>query len=159
MGKLNIAHHKSYHPYRRDNIERVRRDEEAARLQQLKDEGKLLMADSEARLDVLRKRSSASRRRRDPSPGQKFGQQPEEARSDELTTPDGHINFFATTEISQTGLLSADLERKITEKEAEKGVALGPNPKDLRPWYMAVPARIESTVSSGDPGSSSTGSN
>ena len=28
MGKLNIAHHKSYHPYRRDNIERVRRDEE-----------------------------------------------------------------------------------------------------------------------------------
>lgn len=44
MGKLNIAHHKSYHPYRRDNIERVRRDEEAARLQQLKDEGKLLMA-------------------------------------------------------------------------------------------------------------------
>lgn len=44
MGKLNIAHHKSYHPYRRDNIERVRRDEEAARLQQLKDEGKLMMA-------------------------------------------------------------------------------------------------------------------
>ena len=31
MGKLNIAHHKSYHPYRLDNIERVRRDEEAAR--------------------------------------------------------------------------------------------------------------------------------
>lgn len=31
MGKLNIAHHKSYHPYRLDNIERVKRDEEEAR--------------------------------------------------------------------------------------------------------------------------------
>jgi hypothetical protein len=32
MGKLNIAHHKSYHPYRLDNIERVSRDEAAAKL-------------------------------------------------------------------------------------------------------------------------------
>ena len=44
MGKLNIAHHKSYHPYRRDNIERVRRDEEAARFNEAAQEGRMLLA-------------------------------------------------------------------------------------------------------------------
>jgi hypothetical protein len=44
MGKLNIAHHKSYHPYRRDNIERVKRDEEEARLKEMKEEGRLMLA-------------------------------------------------------------------------------------------------------------------
>ena len=44
MGKLNIAHHKSYHPYRRNNIERVRRDEEEARLKEEKEEGRMLLA-------------------------------------------------------------------------------------------------------------------
>ncbi len=42
--KLNIAHHKSYHPYRRDNIERVRRDEEAERLKEEQEEGKMMVA-------------------------------------------------------------------------------------------------------------------
>ena len=44
MGKLNIAHHKSYHPYRRDNIEKVRRDEEEARLKEAGEEGRMLLA-------------------------------------------------------------------------------------------------------------------
>lgn len=44
MGKLNIAHHKSYHPYRRDNIERVRRDEEAARQAEAVAEGRMMLA-------------------------------------------------------------------------------------------------------------------
>jgi hypothetical protein len=44
MGKLNIAHHKSYHPYRRDNIEKVRRDEEEARQKEAKEEGRMMLA-------------------------------------------------------------------------------------------------------------------
>ena len=51
MGKLNIAHHKSYHPYRRDNIERVRRDEEDARLKEAAEEGRMMLA---VRLLLLR---------------------------------------------------------------------------------------------------------
>ena len=43
-GKLNIAHHKSYHPYRRDNIEKVRRDEEEVRLKEAKEEGRMSLA-------------------------------------------------------------------------------------------------------------------
>lgn len=46
MGKLNIAHHKSYHPYRRDNIERVRRDEEEAREKEAREEGRMMLAAS-----------------------------------------------------------------------------------------------------------------
>ena len=44
MGKLNIAHHKSYHPYRLDNIERVRRDEAAAKLKETEDADRALVA-------------------------------------------------------------------------------------------------------------------
>jgi hypothetical protein len=44
MGKLNIAHHKSYHPYRRDNIEKVRRDEEEARQKEAQEEGRMQLA-------------------------------------------------------------------------------------------------------------------
>jgi hypothetical protein len=44
MGKLNIAHHKSYHPYRRDNIEKVRRDEEEAAAKEAKEEGRMMLA-------------------------------------------------------------------------------------------------------------------
>ncbi|KAG8687003.1 hypothetical protein FRC09_013796, partial [Ceratobasidium sp. 395] len=59
MGKLNIAHHKSYHPYRADNIERVRRDEEEARLKEAQEDGRVMLADSEARIALLRERAKA----------------------------------------------------------------------------------------------------
>jgi len=44
MGKLNIAHHKSYHPYRRDNIEKVRKDEEEARQKEENEDGRMMLA-------------------------------------------------------------------------------------------------------------------
>jgi hypothetical protein len=44
MGKLNIAHHKSYHPYRRDNIEKVRKDEEEAKQKEAREEGRIMLA-------------------------------------------------------------------------------------------------------------------
>lgn len=56
MGKLNIAHHKSYHPYRRDNIERVRKDEEEARLKEAAEEGRMLLA---VRCSVIHSTSDA----------------------------------------------------------------------------------------------------
>jgi len=44
MGRLVIAHHKSYHPYRRDNIEKVRRDEEEARQKEAREEDRMMLA-------------------------------------------------------------------------------------------------------------------
>ncbi|KAF8207643.1 hypothetical protein K438DRAFT_1930736 [Mycena galopus ATCC 62051] len=52
-GKLNIARHKSYHPYRCENIEKVRHDEEEARRNEAKEEGRMLLADSEAWVDLF----------------------------------------------------------------------------------------------------------
>ncbi|KAJ7659228.1 hypothetical protein DFH06DRAFT_1327058 [Mycena polygramma] len=54
MGKLNIAHHKSYHPYRHDNIEKVRRDEEEAYSKEAREQGRAMLADSKARINQLR---------------------------------------------------------------------------------------------------------
>lgn len=53
MGKLNIAHHKSYHPYRLDNIERVRLDEAAAKRKQTEDIDRALAAVRSPPLIVL----------------------------------------------------------------------------------------------------------
>ncbi|KAG8868709.1 hypothetical protein FRB98_003313 [Tulasnella sp. 332] len=144
MGKLNIAHHKSYHPYRRDNIERVRKDEEEARLQQLKEEGRLTLADSETRIQSLRhsssKRSKTRRNSRSPSPSARPAPLPDTP--DTITTTTGHINFFSTLESSTQSLAStsasaSSLAKKMQEKEAERGIALAPEAKDLRPWYTS----------------------
>ena len=53
MGKLNIAHHKSYHPYRRDNIERVRRDEEEASIKEAQEEGRIALAVRSPQLNII----------------------------------------------------------------------------------------------------------
>ena len=53
---LHLQHHKSYHPYNRENIERVRRDEELAKAQEQEAEQQSLVADSEARIELLRQK-------------------------------------------------------------------------------------------------------
>ncbi|KAG8731975.1 hypothetical protein FRC11_001293 [Ceratobasidium sp. 423] len=165
MGKLNIAHHKSYHPYRADNIERVRRDEEEARLKEAIEDGRVSLADSEARIALLRERAKAEAK---PS---KHKQQREEEKllqsrnpliagtsspsahhvSNEkgeggaltLTAASGHVNFFEELEYSHQNTLEhsggartkAEID-KAKEKELERGVPLMPDEKDRRPWYM-----------------------
>lgn len=57
MGKLNILHHKSWHVYNRDNVERVKRDEALAALEAESRSQQSLAADSEARLTLLRDRA------------------------------------------------------------------------------------------------------
>jgi hypothetical protein len=101
MGKLNIAHHKSYHPYRRDNIERVRRDEEEAAAKEAKAEGRVLLADSEARIDLLRGKAGLGG-------GKNKGKGKEKETIEDIIGADGnvgslvgsggHINFFEDLE-------------------------------------------------------------
>ncbi|KAF8999614.1 hypothetical protein BDQ17DRAFT_1391484 [Cyathus striatus] len=156
MGKLNIAHHKSYHPYRRDNIERVRRDEEEARLKEEAEEGRMQLADSEARIELLRERAgltaSSNKKKKVKDDVEldkqlaagRAGKSIEETSSSGtgeqglgpvLPTTNGHINFFE--DLEHTTLIQASLasKRKPAVKETEKGVALAPDKKDLNPWY------------------------
>ncbi|PPQ68870.1 hypothetical protein CVT24_007679 [Panaeolus cyanescens] len=145
MGKLNIAHHKSYHPYRRDNIERVRRDEEEARLKEAQEEGRMLLADSEARIDLLRERAGLSEK------GGQDEKKKKKRRDDDdmkaiasgssmtpavLPTTNGHINLFEDLEQNQLALAAAiKSTKKSGTSETEKGVPLAPSEKDLNPWY------------------------
>ncbi|KAJ3514064.1 hypothetical protein NMY22_g14865 [Coprinellus aureogranulatus] len=153
MGKLNIAHHKSYHPYRRDNIERVRRDEEEAKLKEQVEEGRMLLADAEARIDLLRAKAGASA---STSKKEKNKQLREDEREldrqlqtgtsktmvqavAQLPTTNGHINFFEDLEQGSmaAAIKSTTVKAKaaVVAAENEKGVALAPSEKDLKPWY------------------------
>ncbi|KIK05072.1 hypothetical protein K443DRAFT_373534 [Laccaria amethystina LaAM-08-1] len=140
MGKLNIAHHKSYHPYRRDNIEKVRRDEEEAQLKEAKEEGRMSLADSEARIQLLRERASESdkpskKKRRDDDDMKAItaggSMQPAA-----LPTTKGHINFFEDLEHNAIAA-AIKAAKKAVPEETEKGVALAPSAKDLKPWYSS----------------------
>ncbi|KAI0828464.1 hypothetical protein BC628DRAFT_1337644 [Trametes gibbosa] len=155
MGKLNIAHHKSYHPYRRDNIERVRRDEEAAREAEAVAEGRMMLAvgisrcrgDSEARIDLLRARAGLTGSKKQSK--RREEEQREEAMlagSSEtvvaaatavstLTSSSGHINLFEDLERSLIPVQGRSTKRP-PPVEDEKGVALAPSEKDLKPWYV-----------------------
>ncbi|KIM75277.1 hypothetical protein PILCRDRAFT_13695, partial [Piloderma croceum F 1598] len=135
MGKLNIAHHKSYHPYRRDNIDRVRRDEEEAAQKEAREEGRVLLADSEARIDLLRGKAGLGG-------GSKVkGKEKEKetiadvtGRTGLLTGSGGHINFFE--DLEQHTILRSTKSKKSDPVETEKGVPLAPSAKDLKPWYV-----------------------
>ncbi|KAJ7690260.1 hypothetical protein B0H17DRAFT_856829, partial [Mycena rosella] len=135
MGKLNIAHHKSYHPYRRDNIEKVRRDEEEAREKEAKEEGRMMLADSEARIDRLRERAGSNK-----APKKRKDDDLEEltaggsAQPAVLPTTDGHINFFE--DLEHNAIATAIRTTKKTESvETDRGFPLAPSAKDLKPWY------------------------
>ncbi|RDB27181.1 hypothetical protein Hypma_004380 [Hypsizygus marmoreus] len=136
MGKLNIAHHKSYHPYRRDNIEKVRKDEEEARQKEAKEEGRMMLADSEARIDQLRERAGTTekKKKRKEEDLDKIIAEGSSTRGAVLPTTGGHINFFE--DLEENAIATAIRATKKAEPaETEKGVPLAPSAKDLKPWY------------------------
>lgn len=79
---LHLAHHKSYHPYNRDNIARVRRDEEQVRQHEEATDSALRAMDRSARVEELRKRKREADNGPDP----------------EQAMPPAHINFWAEYE-------------------------------------------------------------
>ncbi|KAF7969774.1 hypothetical protein HWV62_25995 [Athelia sp. TMB] len=133
MGKLNIAHHKSYHIYRRGDIEKVKRDEEEAALKEACEEGRVLLADREARIDLLM------------SEGTGWGLQ--ERRKGKIKSASavptcllgqaGRINLFEDLEQGQSSFSRFLNNKKREPEETEKGVPLAPSAKDLKPWYVA----------------------
>ncbi|KAJ7641031.1 hypothetical protein FB45DRAFT_988060 [Roridomyces roridus] len=144
MGKLNIAHHKSYHPYRRDNIEKVRRDEEEARLKESKEEGRMMLADSEARIDRLRERAgskpSGSKKRKDDDDMKALAAAGGSMQPAVLPTTGGHINFFEDLEQSTiaTAIRTASASKGKNQTdpvETDRGFPLAPSARDLKPWY------------------------
>jgi len=134
MGKLNIAHHKSYHPYRRDNIERVRRDEEEAAQKEAEAEGRVVLADAEARLDVLRDRAGLGKGKGKKKEDDLKAIEDAKVAIASSSSNQGHINLFEDLE-QQEMITAIRATKKNTQLETERGVPLAPSAKDLRPWY------------------------
>lgn len=103
-------------------------------------------------MDVLRQRSGGKSRKRkgsrSPSPPPATFKVPDLP----LITPSGHVDLFGNAEASSsTSHSAAALQKKIQEKEAERGFALAPDKKDLRPWYTKRPSdKDEETVMSAE---------
>ncbi|TFK18896.1 hypothetical protein FA15DRAFT_564216, partial [Coprinopsis marcescibilis] len=157
MGKLNIAHHKSYHPYRRDNIDRVKRDEEEARIKDEQAEGKILLADTEARIQLLRQRASISStdKKKDAKKKEREDEKALErqlagksdpssssssSRTVQLPTTNGHINLFEDLERSA---IVTTTKKTAASADVEMGVPLAPSAKDLNPWYKTPSTDME----------------
>lgn len=131
MGRLVIAHHKSYHPYRRDNIEKVRRDEEEAQRAEEAADGRTMLAvrllstllttalaydrwnekDSEARIEHLREKAGieakkeAKRAARDDM--KRLERAPGTFETQALLpTRGGHINLFEDLENVRSSVYS-----------------------------------------------------
>ncbi|KAG1810569.1 uncharacterized protein BJ212DRAFT_1377541 [Suillus subaureus] len=134
MGKLNIAHHKSYHPYRRDNIERVRRDEEEAAQKEAEAEGRVVLADAEARLDLLRERAGLGKGKGKKKEDDMKAIDDAKASTVAKDSKQGHINLFEDLEQQET-ITAIRATKKTAQLETEKGVPLAPSAKDLKPWY------------------------
>lgn len=147
MGKLNIAHHKSYHPYRRDNIERVRRDEEEARLKEAVQEGRMMLAvcksphlrhilhndltfasqDSEARIDLLRQRAGLAKPPTTKHQDDGADEHREAVPSSIMSG--GHINLFE--DIERVGRLFMHCCRKLVGRLTSCDTA-----NDTRAWAL-----------------------
>lgn len=134
MGKLNIAHHKSYHPYRRDNIERVRKDEEEAAQKEAEADGRVVLADAEARLDLLRERAGLGKGKGKKKEDDMKAIEDSKASMVADNSNKGHINLFEDLEQQET-ISAIRATKKTTQLETEKGVPLAPSAKDLKPWY------------------------
>ncbi|KAI0685214.1 hypothetical protein BC835DRAFT_1408888 [Cytidiella melzeri] len=132
MGKLNIAHHKSYHPYRRDNIERVRRDEEEARLKEVAQDEKTALADAEARIQLLRHKAGLPRIGSSQALAVKSEEQSQAGTSS--LTSGKHINLFEDLERSYPDSARTTSKAGVPAP-TEQGVPLAPSEKDRKPWY------------------------
>ncbi|KAI0280661.1 hypothetical protein BGY98DRAFT_962232 [Russula aff. rugulosa BPL654] len=138
MGKLNIAHHKSYHPYRLDNIERVRRDEASAKRKQTEDTDRALVADAESRLSTLRARAGIT----PPSPPPHIADTGSNitpvASGSDIPLSNGHINLFADLEEHAAALAARASKSKPAMTDLDRGIPLAPTIQDLHPWYSAA---------------------
>jgi hypothetical protein len=166
---LHLQHHKSYHPYNKDNIERVRKDEEIARLKEEGKEHQALLAEAEARLEALKRqkgrssaiegdRLKAAEREIDGHKGAltSFDQKEREkigllagpsrldSSKDTLVDRSGHINFWAGQEKKRqrsAGEEASSGKRKgNSEYEAEKS-AEKQKWEEQNTMYLGKPAK------------------
>ncbi|OLL23144.1 hypothetical protein NEOLI_000568 [Neolecta irregularis DAH-3] len=157
---LNILHHKSWNVYNKDNIARVRADEEAARKKEEDEEYRMQEADKEHRLNILRTRAAESLAEQPNSiekqASKSFLSEKKRKRVDDTAgledkrTPGlikSHINFWGDLEDGKLAVGKKDYENpeRQAEKKAEDEkwdsqitMRLGRPAKEMKPWYSSL---------------------
>ncbi|OBZ82488.1 Leukocyte receptor cluster member 1 [Choanephora cucurbitarum] len=116
---MNILHHKSWHVYNKDNVERVRQDEAKAEEEAKKKQEKVILAESEARLDLLRKRANAH------------------LPAEQQQTVIQHVNLFQDLQENSTND-EHEAEKKAQQDKQDRQLTMyldkGASKED-QPWY------------------------
>ena len=142
---MNILPKKSWHVRNKDNIAKVRKDEEEARLKELEDERRIARAEQEARTQLLRGKSR--KRAIDTSDTSSSGQLQVALRQSEAKA--GPLNLFEDHFANRKNKDHEEEKRKEKE-EAEKkigvlqylgGSSVEALPEEAVPWYFKAPKR------------------
>ncbi|KNC28754.1 hypothetical protein FF38_05044 [Lucilia cuprina] len=141
---MNILPKKRWHVRTKDNIARVRKDEAAAREEERKKQEKLEFAESEARVNFLRKRSGLPERQREENPVS------EEKTENEVADSSQHVNLFADYKSHvKTTNKELEKEKKEEQEKYEKQIGyltyLGQDTNEalrLKSWYEVAPKRF-----------------
>ncbi|KXJ27337.1 leukocyte receptor cluster member 1 homolog [Exaiptasia diaphana] len=133
---MNILPHKSWHVRNKDNIERVRKDEEKARLEEEKRAKRAALADQEARTSLLRAKARSSSKESIATTSSEIVPVSDE--------PPRHINFFQDIEegLRQGSNAEYEAEKKAEQEKQEKAIGLltylGQSASEKhgeKPWY------------------------
>ncbi|KAJ3228410.1 Leukocyte receptor cluster member 1 [Chytriomyces hyalinus] len=117
-GGLVILKHKSWHVYNEKNREKVRKDEEKAKLEDDEKAARATRADQERRLGILRSKSKSHRKDDDPTPANQPSASSIEA---EFGGKEGvHVNLFGELESERVQRKDGRNEEHEAEKAAEK---------------------------------------
>ncbi|KAF4527538.1 hypothetical protein B566_EDAN015769, partial [Ephemera danica] len=134
---------------RMENIARVRKDEAKAAEEEKERQRRVLLAEQEARTDLLR---GQARQRYDGR------EEKESTTSTEPSSSRGHVNFFQDLEdgnVPNTGVnVEHEKEAKEEKEKYEKSIGyltyLGQNTVEstgIKPWWESRPARLETEES------------
>lgn len=133
---MNILPKKSWHVRNKDNVERVRRDEENARKEAKEMERRAALAEQEARTALLRDRATKKLVR---------GGKSQHTTVLLADSKPKHLNFFADVEegLRRGSNSEYEAEKKAEQEKREKAVGLltylGQSVKDAqseKPWYV-----------------------
>ncbi|KAM7360014.1 leukocyte receptor cluster member 1 homolog [Cochliomyia hominivorax] len=143
---MNILPKKRWHVRTKDNIARVRKDEAAAREEERKRQEKLELAESEARLNFLRKRSGLPEK-------QIHEEKPQTEIENNEASSSQHVNLFDDYKSHvKTTNKELEKEKKDEQEKYEKKIGyltyLGQDTNEalkLKSWYEVAPKRLAYT--------------
>ncbi|RUS22266.1 hypothetical protein BC937DRAFT_89869 [Endogone sp. FLAS-F59071] len=143
---MNLLPHKSWNVYNKKNIEKVRKDEQKAREEEEEKAERVLIAERESRIALLRQRAQQQHQI---SPGDtatdsKHGHATKEkVMSSVAAVKEGHINFWeefekdakAVNKFATNPELDAEKKAENDKWERQTTMYLDTGIKESKPWY------------------------